>query len=373
MTLPAAHRATPSGRLRARGLGVPFDGEPGALNAITDVAGVSVGYRTLVEGEGPLVVGRGPVRTGVTAILPRPLDQLHVPLFAGCFSLNGNGELTGTLWLEECGQLAWPITITNTHSCGLARDATLKWAVGRLPGRLDDAFGLPVAGETYDGWLNDINGFHVREQHVFEALDAASGGPLEEGSVGGGTGMICYQFKGGSGTASRRVGHDGRDYVVGAFVQANFGWRSELAIAGRPVGRLLEAPLPARQDGGSIIAIVATDAPLLPHQLKRLARRVSLGVGRSGTFSHHGSGDIFLAFSTAHADALAARGGLAGLAFIPDRCLDPFFAAVVQAIDEAIVDSLIANQDMTGRDGHVVPALPQAALLALLRTGSGPA
>jgi D-aminopeptidase len=373
MATPAAHRATPAGRLRARGLGVPFEGAPGALNAITDVAGVSVGYRTLIEGEGRLVVGQGPVRTGVTAILPRPPDQLHLPAFAGCFSLNGNGELTGTLGVEGCGQLAWPITITNTHSCGLARDATLKWAVARLPGRLEDAFGLPVAGETYDGWLNDINGFHVREQHVFEALDAASGGPLEEGSVGGGTGMICYQFKGGSGTASRRVGHDGQEYVVGAFVQANFGWRSELVIAGRPVGRLLEAPLPARRDGGSIIAVVATDAPLLPHQLKRLARRVGLGVGRSGTFSHHGSGDIFLTFSTAHADALAARAGLAGLAFIPDRCLDPFFKAVVEAIDEAIVNALIANQDMTGRDGHFVPALPQAALLALLRSGPDPA
>jgi D-aminopeptidase len=367
MALPEAHRATPSSRLRARGLGLSFEGEPGPLNAITDIAGVSVGYSTLIEGEGPLVVGQGPVRTGVTAILPRPPERLHVPCFAGCFSLNGNGELTGTLWIEECGQLSWPITITNTHACGLARDATLKWAVARLPGRLDDSFGLPVAGETYDGWLNDINGFHVRERHVFAALDEASGGPIEEGSVGGGTGMMCYQFKGGSGTASRRVGHDGRDYVVGAFVQANFGRRPELVIAGRPVGRLLEARLPARREDGSIIAVVATDAPLLPHQLKRLARRVSLGVGRSGTFSHHGSGDIFLAFTVAGGDALETRSGLADLAFIPDPCLDPLFEAVVQAIDEAIVNSLIANEDMTGRDGHRVPALPHAPLMALLR------
>ena len=368
--IPAAHRATPSGTLRARGLGLPFDGEPGALNAITDVAGVGVGYATLIEGEGPLVVGRGPVRTGVTAILPRPPAQLHVPAFAGCCSLNGNGELTGTLWLDECGQLTWPITLTNTHACGLARDATLKWAVARLPGCLDDAFGLPVAGETYDGWLNDINGFHVHERHVFAALDAAAGGPLDEGSVGGGTGMICYGFKGGSGTASRRIAHEGRHYTVGAFVQANFGRRPELVIAGRPVGRQLEMSAPTRSGDGSVIAVVATDAPLLPHQLKRLARRVGLGIGRSGTYGHHSSGDIFLAFSTANAAALAAAGGLADLVFMPDRQLDPWFEAVVQATHEAVVNSLIANADMTGRDGHFVAALPHAPLLALLREGA---
>ena len=368
--IPAAHRITPSGRLRARGLGLPFDGEPGALNAITDVAGVRVGYATLIEGEGPLVVGRGPVRTGVTAILPRPPAQLHVPAFAGCCSLNGNGELTGTLWLDECGQLTWPITLTNTHACGLARDATLKWAVARLPGCLDDAFGLPVAGETYDGWLNDINGFHVHERHVFAALDAAAGGPLDEGSVGGGTGMICYGFKGGSGTASRRIAHEGRHYTVGAFVQANFGRRPELVIAGRPVGRQLEMSAPTRSGDGSVIAVVATDAPLLPHQLKRLARRVDLGIGRSGTYGHHSSGDIFLAFSTANAAALAAAGGLADLVFMPDRQLDPWFEAVVQATHEAVVNSLIANADMTGRDGHFVAALPHAPLLALLREGA---
>jgi D-aminopeptidase len=371
MVTTDAHRLTPSGKLRARGLGVPFEGDPGPYNAITDVADVAVGYATLIEGEGPLIVGRGPVRTGVTAILPRRRDQLDLPVFAGCFSLNGNGELTGTHWIDECGQFSWPITITNTHACGLARDATLQWAVARLPGRLDDDFGLPVAGETYDGWLNDINGFHIRERHVFDALDAVTGGPIEEGSVGGGTGMICYQFKGGSGTASRRVELDGQDYVIGAFVQANFGRRRELIIAGRPVGRLLDAPLPARRQDGSIIAVIATDAPLLPHQLKRLARRVGLGVGRSGTFSHHGSGDIFLAFSTANADALAAQSGLAGLSFIPDRGLDPLFEAVVQAIDEAIVNSLIANEDMIGRDGHFVPALPREPLMAILRDGAG--
>ncbi len=290
-----------------------------------------------------------------------------MPAFAGCFSLNGNGELTGTLWIDECGQLSWPITLTNTHACGLARDATLKWAIDRLTGHhLDDSFGLPVAGETYDGWLNDINGFHVHDRHVFAALDAAAGGPLEEGSVGGGTGMICYGFKGGSGTASRRLGHDGQSYVAGVFVQANFGRRPELMIAGRWVGRQLEAPVPARPGAGSIIAVVATDAPLLPHQLKRLARRVGLGIGRSGTFGHHGSGDIFLAFSTANAAALAAADALVELAWIPDRLLDPWFEAVVQATDETIINSLVANADMTGRDGHFVPALPHAALRALL-------
>ncbi len=368
MTTPP-HRATPSGKARARAIGVPFDGAPGANNAITDVAGVEVGYATIVEGDGPLVVGQGPVRTGVTAILPRGRAGVATPVFAGCFSLNGNGELTGSLWIEEAGRCEGPVTITNTHSCGLARDATIRWLVARVP-RFAEAWGLPVAGETYDGWLNDINGFHVREEHVFEAIDTARGGAIEEGSVGGGTGMTAYEFKAGSGTASRVVAYDGEDYTVGAFVQANFGRRDQLTIAGAPVGRHLGEGAWRDTDEGSIIAVVATDAPLMPHQLKRLARRIALGVGRSGAISGHGSGDIFLAFSTANAEACAAEAGVAAAAFIPNARLDPFFAAVVQATDEAIVNAMVANQTMTGRDGHTALALPHEELRdALARYG----
>lgn len=360
-----AHFATPSGLRRARAVGVSFEGVPGASNAITDVPGVEVGYATIVRGDGALVVGEGPVRTGVTAILPRGHAGVGQPVFAGMFSLNGNGELTGSHWIEEAGRTDLPITITNTHACGLARDATLRWAVRHLADRMP-MFGLPVAGETYDGYLNDINGFHVTDAHVFEALDGAAGGRIEEGSVGGGTGMICYEFKGGSGTASRRVEYGGRGFHVGAFVQANFGARRELVVAGVPVGRhLTESPLPWT-GGSSIIAVVATDAPLLPHQLKRLARRVSLGVGRSGTVSAHGSGDIFVAFSTANQAAAGAGDGIAAAEFVPDNRLDPYFAAVVQATDEAILNALVANRDMVGRDGHLVRALPLDQLPPLL-------
>jgi CPA1 family monovalent cation:H+ antiporter len=271
--------ATPTGRPRARALPVPFDGTPGPLNAITDVPGVEVGYCTVIRGEGPLVVGRGPVRTGVTAILPRGRGGLAVPVFAGTHALNGNGELTGSLWIEESGQCEGPVTITSTHACGLARDATVRWLVERHPGAVGD-WGLPVAGETYDGELNDINGFHVTPEHVFEALESAKAGPLELGSVGGGTGMICYDFKGGSGSASRVVAAggegEGGSYVLGAFVQANFGRRRELTVAGVPVGRHLPGGELRGKPAGSIIAVIATDAPLLPHQLKRLARRVGL-------------------------------------------------------------------------------------------------
>ena len=273
-----ADARTPGGKLRARGLGVPLPGRPGPHNAITDVPGVEVGYTTLIEGQGRLEVGKGPVRTGVTAVLPRGKAGSGRPVFAGCFSLNGNGELTGSHWVEESGQCDGPITITNTHSCGIARDATVRWMFARCP-HLAAAGGLPVAGETWDGILNDINGFHVRTGHVLAALDGASSGPLELGSIGGGTGMICYGFKGGNGSASRRVQWDGaREHVLGVFVQANFGAHGELVVAGAPVG----AHLPPGGEthgppGGSVIAVVATDAPLLPHQCKRLARRVSLG------------------------------------------------------------------------------------------------
>ncbi len=363
--------ATPSGRPRARALPVPFDGTPGPLNAITDVPGVEVGYCTLVRGEGPLVVGQGPVRTGVTAILPRGRAGLALPVFAGSHSLNGNGELTGSLWIEESGQCEGPVTITNTHACGVARDATLRWLVERHPDAMK-AWGLPVAGETYDGELNDINGFHVTPGHVFEALDSARGGPLELGSVGGGTGMICYDFKGGSGSASRQVAVEGESYVLGAFVQANFGHRRELVVAGVPVGRHLPGGELRSKPAGSIIAVVATDAPLLPHQLKRLARRVGLGIARSGAVAHNASGDIFLAVSTANAAALGAGTGPQSAAFLANERLDPLFEAVVQATDEAVIDAMVANETMVGRDGNAALALPHDRLRDLLaRYGRG--
>jgi L-aminopeptidase/D-esterase-like protein len=360
------HLSTPSGQARARALGIPFDGVPGALNAITDVAAIEVGYSTILRGEGPLVVGEGPVRTGVTAILPRGKAGLETPVFAGCHSLNGNGEMTGFLWIEEAGRIEGPITITNTHSCGLARDATLRWMVERGALKLAE-WGLPVAAETYDGQLNDINGFHVRESHVFEALDSAAGGAIEEGSVGGGTGMICYGFKGGSGTASRVVEAAGARVTLGAFVQANFGSAEQLTIAGVPVGRRLIDAASNSPDVGSIIGIVATDAPLLPHQLKRLARRGGLGIARSGSVASHSSGDIFLAFSTANGSAMAEGERPRRVDFLPDATLTPLFEATVQALDEAVIDALVANRAMTGRDGFTVPALPHDEVRALLR------
>jgi D-aminopeptidase len=358
---------TPSGKPRARALGIRFGGQPGVLNSITDVAGVEVGYATLISGAGARVVGRGPVRTGVTALLPRGRAGAASPVFAGYFSLNGNGELTGCHWVEESGRCEAPICITNTHSCGTARDATIKWLVERTGGI--GQWALPVTGETFDGYLNDINGFHVRDEHVFAALDGARGGAIEEGSVGGGTGMICYGFKGGSGTASRVVEFAGRPYQVGAFVQSNFGRREQLTIAGVPVGMALKdwQPDPRKAEAGSVIAIVGTDAPLLAHQLKRLARRVSLGIGRGGAVSGHGSGDIFLAFSTANRDALHDEERLAALEFVPDPQLNPFFEAVIQAVDEAVINSLVANETMQGCDDHVVHALPHDDVRRLLR------
>ena len=359
------HLATPSGRPRARTF-LAFDGEPGPCNTITDVAGVSVGYMTIIEGDGALVVGKGPIRTGVTAILPRPRDDLATPCFAGIFSQNGNGELTGTHIVEETGAFDFPITITNTHSCGVTRDATLRWMHKVLPGALEGAWGLPVAAETYDGFLNDINGHHVTDAHVFAALEKASSGRIEEGSVGGGTGMIAFGFKGGSGTASRRVRHGATDWTVGVFVQANFGDLKNFSMRGRHVGedlRPLLVEAKASIEKGSIIAIVATDAPFLPHQMKRLARRVPLGIALTGGFGYHSSGDIFLAFSTANRPALtAAKGSVAQADFIPDAAIDPFFDAVVQSVEEAILNAMIANEDMRGRDDHIVPALPKAWL-----------
>lgn len=364
MTSPQSHLSTPSGKPRARRFGISFDGEPGPNNAITDVAGVTVGYTTLISGDGPLVTGMGPVRTGVTAIIPRPLADLDTPLFAGMFSQNGNGELTGSHIIEEIGAFNFPVTITNTHSCGVARDATLRWVHKALPEVIESAWGLPVAGETYDGFLNDINGHHLTTEHVMDALDAAKAGPIEEGSVGGGTGMITFGFKAGSGTASRIVTWQGRRFTLGAFVQSNFGKRANFTLRGRRAGAELAEPRlierTPRAEKGSIIAVIATDAPFLPHQLKRLARRVPLGIAMTGGFGYHSSGDIFLAFSTANAAGVAAPGGeLAAVEYIPDIDIDPFFDAVVQTVEEAILNSLVANEDMTGRDGNFVPALPK--------------
>src|SRR5438876_6934704 len=294
--------------VRARDLGIPFEGTPGKFNAITDVAGVEVGYTTLIRGEGKLEVGKGPVRTGVTVIIPRGHDSLNDPVYAGFFSLNGNGEMTGTAWLEESGFLEGPIVITNTHSVGIARDAVINWRVKQAPAdKTGYWWSLPVVAETWDGWLNDINGFHVKPEDVWHALESAHGGPIEEGSVGGGTGMICYEFKGGTGTASRVIemkdkSNPALTYTIGALVQANCGRRPQLTIAGVPVGKEIPGEV-YKEESGSIITVIATDAPLLPHQLKRLAKRASLGLARTGSISGNGSGDLFIAFSTANPGA----------------------------------------------------------------------
>jgi L-aminopeptidase/D-esterase-like protein len=358
---------------RARDLGIPFAGTPGPLNAITDVAGVTVGHTTLVSGQGKLRVGLGPVRTGVTAVLPRGKQTLHSPVFAGWYSLNGNGEMTGTTWVEESGFLEGPVMITNTHSVGVVRDAVIQWRVAQgNPDSSEYWWSLPVVGETWDGWLNDINGFHVKREHAFRALDAATGGAVEEGSVGGGTGMICNGFKGGIGTSSRRLANTNGGYTVGVLVQCNYGTRQNLRIAGIAVGGEIEAPEPYTfmpsdiAERGSIIVVVATDTPLLPHQLKRLARRVPLGLGRNGSISGNGSGDLFIAFSTANKDA-AASAGVRDLKMVPNESLDAVFAATVAATEEAIVNAMVAAGDMTGADGHRVIGLPHARLQEVLK------
>lgn len=367
------HATTPTGQPRARALGIPFRGTPGRWNAVTDVPGIEVGHRTLISGDGKLVVGKGPVRTGVTALHPRGRDGAGIPVFAGVHSLNGAGEMTGFVWVEEAGRTELPIVITNTHSVGTARDALAKWMVARHAARMD-RWVLPVAAETYDGHLSDINGFHVTDADVFAALDAAQGGALDEGSIGGGTGMICYEYKGGSGTASRRLELDGGTFHVGALVQANFGKREQLTIAGLPVGRWLADDAPGLPDAGSIIAILATDLPLLPHQLKRLARRAGLGIGRSGSIAAHGSGDIFIAFSTGNAAFFAGKESMRTLQAWPDEALNPVFEAVIQSVDEAVINAMVANAPMTGRDSHHVPALPHAPIArwcrALASTGA---
>jgi D-aminopeptidase len=353
-------------RSRGRELGLPFPGLPGTWNAITDVAGVEVGQVTLIAGEGPLKPGHGPVRTGVTAILPRGREKAHVPCAAGFYSLNGNGEMTGTVWIEEAGELQTPITITNTHSCGVTRDATIRWLVSRGVGTGQD-WGLPVAAETYDGDLNDINGFHVTAEHTLEALDGARSGPVAMGSVGGGTGMLTYDFKAGNGSSSRIVEIAGGHYSLGVFVQSNFGRREDFTVLGVPVGRHLTKGKLRGKEQGSVIAVVATDAPLMAHQLKRLARRVPLGLARTGTVGNNSSGDIFLAFSTANEQAFAQRSGRFSFEALSNGDLDQLFMAAVEATEEAVIDSMLCAETMVGRDGNTAVALPADELVALMR------
>jgi D-aminopeptidase len=358
---------------RARDLGVPFDGTPGPFNAITDVAGVLVGHTTLISGEGKLQVGKGPVRTGVTAVLPRGKDSMNNPVFAGWWSLNGNGEMTGTTWVEESGFLEGPVMITNTHSVGVVRDAVIQWRVTHgQPDPTGYWWSLPVVAETWDGWLNDINGFHVKSEHAFHAIDSAASGPVQEGNVGGGTGMICNEFKGGIGTSSRKLAEKSGGYTVGVLLQCNYGVRPNLRIAGVPVGREIpEDPAYASAsfselDRGSIIVVVATDAPLVSHQLKRLARRVSLGLGRNGSISGNGSGDIFIAFSTANPGAAAAD-HVVDLKMLPNDKIEPVFAATVQATEEAVINAMVAAETMTGINDHKVIALPHDKLRDVLK------
>ncbi len=354
---------------RARDLGIPFDGVTGPLNAITDVAGVTVGQVSIVE---DLPDNRA-ARTGVTAILPRGAASAESPVFAGWFALNGNGEMTGTTWIEESGFLEGPVMITNTHSVGAVHQATIEWRVNS--GKADASgywWSLPVVAETWDGHLNDINGFHVKAVHAHDALRAASGGPVAEGNVGGGTGMICHEFKCGTGTASRIATTADGDYTVGVLVQANYGLRENLRIAGVPVGQHLAADkayasqYPPRLETGSIIIVVATDAPLLPHQLKRIAKRAALGLARVGGMAGNGSGDIFIAFSTANSEADQSN-SVTNVQMHANDSISPLFDATVLATEEAIVNALVAARDMTGDRGHIVKAIDHEELRGVLQ------
>ena len=353
---------------RARDLGVPFDGMPGPNNAITDVKGVEVGHTTLISGSGKLEVGKGPVRTGVTAIHPRGKDS-NDAVFAAWFTLNGNGEMTGTTWVEDSGFLNGPVMITNTHSVGVVRDAVIAWKVKHgSPDMEGYWWSLPVVAETWDGWLNDINGFHVKPEDAWHALDTAHSGPVEEGNVGGGTGMICNEFKGGIGTSSRVLDARFGGYTIGVLVQCNYGRRDQLRVAGVPVGKEIpDRPAYATgDDTGSIIVVVATDAPLIPTQLKRIAKKVSLGLGRDGSYSGDGSGDIFIAFSTANPGAVGTK-GLHQLTMLPNDSLDPIFLATVQATEEAVINAMVAADTMTGINNHTVIALPHDRLREILK------
>lgn len=364
--------------MRARDLGIPFDGQPGPTNSILDVPGVEVGMVTLIEGDGPLVADRGPVRTGVTAILPVGKNHMRAAVPAAIHSLNGNGEMTGSHWIKETGALSGPIMITNTHAVGTVHRGVIEWTKQHMPEAAIEWL-LPVVAETWDGYLNDINGPHVTSQHAVDAINNASRNPIQEGSFGGGTGMNCYGFKGGNGTASRQVEFGGQTYTVAAFMQCNFGSRDELRIAGVSL-RDLDVPNPMGEKdwlerdkqravpggAGSVITVIATDAPLLPNQCEALARRVPLGLARTGTTGGHFSGDIFIAFSTACAGALSSgfpevsrkNAKLQHLDFIPWNFMDHFYAATVQSVEEAVVNSLICNETMVGRDGNTSYALP---------------
>jgi D-aminopeptidase len=360
---------------RARELGVPFDGNPGPLDAITDVKGIEVGDTTLISGEGPLKVGVGPVRTGVTVIFPRGKANSD-PVYAGWFSQNGNGEMTGTTWVEESGFLETPIAITNTHSVGVVRDAMIAYWVNH--GTLRQDWSLPVVAETWDGYLNDINGFHVKPEDVFNAMDNAHSGSVPEGAVGGGTGMVCYGFKGGDGTASRVLSKEDGGYTVGVLVQCNCGRRPQLTIAGVPVGKEIPQNVPysmfhdgkggeTEGDVGSIIIVVATDAPLLPEQLKRLARRATMGLARTGSTSGNGSGDIFIAFSTANPHAWDESPSPHTIQTVSNERINPLFTATAEATEEAIVNALVAGKTMTGIAGHTVIGLPHDELQKALK------
>ena len=385
LCLAAGMGQAQTGPVRASQLGIPLDGTAGPLDAITDVPGVAVGHTTLVSGSGKLRVGAGPVRTGVTAVFPRGTGDLS-EVFAGWFSLNGNGEMTGTPWIDDYGRLLYPITITNTNSVGTVRDAVIEWGRTRVPGVFNCC--LPTVAETWDGDLNDIYGFHVTKAHVFAALAAAKPGPVAEGNVGGGTGMQCLGFKGGIGTASRQLSARAGGFTIGVLVQCNFGLRRQLRIAGVPVGQEISEPKPCydtdaplgpeqtemrcprgvdrEREHGSIIAIIATDAPLLPHQLRRVARRAALGVGRMGGIAGAGSGDLFLAFSTAQTNAADSL-GVTSVPMLEDERIDPVYEATVQATEEAIINAMLAAKTMTGADYLRVPALPHDRLRAVLQ------
>lgn len=359
---------------RARDIGIPFIGTPGKFNAITDVKGVAVGYSTLISGQGKNVRGKGPVRTGVTAILPR--GRTNNPVYANWYTLNGNGEMTGTTWITESGFLEGPVMITNTNSVGVVRDAVLKWFVKTGWYKQDFWYTYPVVAETYDGFLNDIYGFHVKETDAFNALDSAKTGYLKEGNVGGGTGMMCLGFKGGTGTSSRLVKIKDSTYTVGVLVQANFGAKRNLTIAGVPIGKELQdtlnyelkaAPSYRQEGDGSIIVVVATDAPLLPHQLKRIAARVPIGVGITGGRGENGSGDIFIAFSTANPTAFQ-RENFTKVTELPNDLINPLFDATVQAVEEAIINAMVAAETMEGINGNKAYALPTTLVIDLLKT-----